>query len=783
MKKTLIMVLFSCSAVLANNNTGFVLEKREHDAVYTAKEKLNNPTSIPKINTLKQLNNFTSIQANVNAAGLNTIGDAANEPSLAVNPLNPNQIAIGWRQFDTVSNSFRQAGRSYSTDGGITWNFQPVLEPGVFRSDPVLMSNAEGHFYYQSLKVDFDNNGNANDFQVDQWKSYDGGATWVEKTFAYGGDKSWIAIDQSFGLGHGNIYAAWNVAGNNFTPATYNSSLNNGASFTAPIRLPRSPIFGGVEVGPDGEVYIFGISNFRPPDSLGTPYLIKTNNPAQVQPTFSQITAIDMRANLLFTAQINPEGLAGQLYVKVDKSNRPSRGTVYVLGSMAPLSFKSPANVMFARSTNGGLTFNRGSALGTDFDNSWQWFGTASIAPNGRLDVIWYDSRNDDGSYGIGTTARLYYTYSYDAGLTFAKEQAISPRFNNFVGYPVQRKMGDYIDMESDNSGAHIAYSATFNNEQDVYYIHAKPSDIEENPDFPTLLTNNAWAVAGVPSQGVLSSTLINNGNPENPLLAFDAIFTAKPDGTPIWLVATGEIPKFGDYFSMPIFMPTGDLSDQGQPILAIGTLTKNRLRDDNGDLIDNKIEYVFDMSDAVKANLQATLGAQYDETFFTNNPFYNIQKSLIFDSLLPRDQHRKDLCNINGQVLTSQGEKSEGRLQYTYLRDGILNLFAADFTYKKTIENGVATLALDAQGLAIPTWEVLQSDESGIQTDNSVTNKVYTPIGGLGFFEQGAETGITEIGSEQVVNNGSQLTTTKPNTLIETMSVLANSAYCGNVQ
>jgi len=41
-------------------------------------------------------------QVNVSSTHLNILGDAANEPNIAVNPLNENEIAIGWRQFDNV---------------------------------------------------------------------------------------------------------------------------------------------------------------------------------------------------------------------------------------------------------------------------------------------------------------------------------------------------------------------------------------------------------------------------------------------------------------------------------------------------------------------------------------------------------------------------------------------------------------------------------------------------------------------------------------------------------
>src|SRR5205814_1148139 len=46
---------------------------------------------------------FTSFQVNVDASGNNIVGDAANEPSITVDPTNHNRMAIGWRQFNSVN--------------------------------------------------------------------------------------------------------------------------------------------------------------------------------------------------------------------------------------------------------------------------------------------------------------------------------------------------------------------------------------------------------------------------------------------------------------------------------------------------------------------------------------------------------------------------------------------------------------------------------------------------------------------------------------------------------
>ena len=81
---------------------------------------------------------FTSYQVNVDAQGNNIVGDAANEPSIAVDPTDGNKMTIGWRQFNSVQSNFRQGGWGFTTDGGIHWTFPGVLENNVFRSDPVL---------------------------------------------------------------------------------------------------------------------------------------------------------------------------------------------------------------------------------------------------------------------------------------------------------------------------------------------------------------------------------------------------------------------------------------------------------------------------------------------------------------------------------------------------------------------------------------------------------------------------------------------------------------------
>src|SRR5436190_3766467 len=146
---------------------------------------------------ISQFGLFTSFQVNVDGGGNNILGDAANEPSITVDPTNHNRMAIGWRQFNSVNSDFRQGGWGFTTDAGTTWTFPGVLENNVFRSDPVLGSDEAGNFFYLSLLESFCEN---------MYGSPDFGQTWTRLQpdgDAGGGDKQWFRIDKTGGTGHG----------------------------------------------------------------------------------------------------------------------------------------------------------------------------------------------------------------------------------------------------------------------------------------------------------------------------------------------------------------------------------------------------------------------------------------------------------------------------------------------------------------------------------------------------------------------------------------------------
>jgi hypothetical protein len=499
--------------------------------IYRAQDKMevetyDNAPATPRVmetspRMISQFATFTSIQVNVNASGQNIVGDAANECSISVDPTNTSKKTVSWRQFNDVNSNFRQAGWGFTTNGGTTWTFPGVLEPGVFRSDPVTQADELGNFFWLSLQ------GTLCD---DLWSSLNGGQTWTllsGEQGARGGDKQWLAIDRTNGPGHGFQYQSTDGANCIGSGVQFQRSIDGGLTWQNPVIVPQGADLGTLDVDSHGNVFIGG-------EGSSSFWCVRSSN-AQIAgqtPTFDQSTPVNMGGFLGFGG-INPDGLDGQCFLAIDKSTGATKDNIYMLASVVP-SGRSTTDVMFSRSTDGGLTFSAAKKVNDDPVNpsKWHWFGTISVAPNGRLDAVWYDSRNAANN----TDSQLFYSWSTDTGVTWAPNMAVSNSFNPSEGYPNQSKIGDYITMVSDNTGADVAYSATFNfnatrnqHEEDVYYVRVSPSTSTLNlvSAASRLSNGNAGAFdVNMPLSGV-SGVECRSAATYNAVFTFDGVVTS----------------------------------------------------------------------------------------------------------------------------------------------------------------------------------------------------------------------------------------------------------------
>jgi hypothetical protein len=499
--------------------------------------------------TVSQAGPFTSYQVNVDVNGNNVVGDAANTPSIAVDPTNPNRMAIGWRQFATVTSNFRQAGRAYTTNGGTSWISPGPLDT-LYGTDPVLASDENGQFFYLTLFYD-----GAQQMYNRMWRSTDGGMSWWNiGPRVPGGSKDWFVIDTTASsIGHGFQYECWtpghgSLYGNN----QFSRSTDGGFTWMNPITIPNAPQWGTIDVDSNGNVFVAGVN-----EATYQVWCIRSSNAKLTNRAtkFDQSTAVNLGGTFGYKPSINPEGLAGQINVAVDRSGTKTNNNVYMLASVVPTNGDSQSDVMFVRSTDGGATFSAPRRINDDPADpaKWHWLGAMSVAPNGRIDSVWLDSRNASAN---NTDSQLFYSCSKNGGLTWSANVAVSNAFDPFLGYPNQNTIGSYISLVSDNTGANVAYTATFNGGQDVYYVRVAAAPV---PDYSLAISPSSqsvpraggsvsYTVAVTPVDGFSSPVSLSvSGLPSGATAKFNPT-TATPGGYSTLTVTVGSSTSQGTY-------------------------------------------------------------------------------------------------------------------------------------------------------------------------------------------------------------------------------------------
>ena len=226
-----------------------------------------------------------------------------------------------------------------------------------------------------------------------------------------------------------------------------------------------------MDVDSAGNLFIGGVNL-----TTGRIWCVRSTNAKNggAVPTFDRSTAVNLGGDIVFAEPIDPEGLVGQVFLAVDRSGTSTNDNVYMLASVQPSGFTNGSDVMFVRSTNGGIRSAR--HVGSTTIQLITRNGTGSARCRSRPAVESMSSGTIRRNSPNNVTSQLFYSFSVDGGNTWSPNVAVSNPFNPFIGYPHQSKIGDYITVVSDDDSANVAYAATFNGEEDIYYVRIRPT-------------------------------------------------------------------------------------------------------------------------------------------------------------------------------------------------------------------------------------------------------------------------------------------------------------------
>lgn len=478
----------------------------------------------------------------------------ANEPTMAINPINPDIVAAGANDYGMVT-VFGDAwlGAYVSDDAGATW-FNTMV-PGFpsdtsaaglaspllnldGAGDPVVRFDAAGNLYVSGIA--FNRNFDQPDKPVDnvvfvaKYNYTPGtpggvstpnsaanppsftyaGTTVVDRgavgyavpgqPFGFAGnfvDKEWMAIDDNPASAcAGNIYVTYTsfhgVGGN--SPVVLRRSTDGGASFGHPTPLSTGGRAGsvynqgsGVATASDGTIYV-AYRTFASGSDVTAVSLVRSKDCGKHWTNPVTVTSI---------VSGQAPGVAFRTptfaFVAVDDTNP---GVVYVVYQNFDVG-GSGYNIYAQRSTDGGLTWDTPHLVNDDGGSRHQIFPTVAVS-NGALHVAWYDFRNSTTS--TNEALDVYYACANCAGSdypAFSHNERVTDISHNgnclMFGGGTSAFHGDYIELDARWNGVNHVVHVAWADNRDV-----APCDLDPTPGPPS---NNI----GNRNQNIYGDTLV----------------------------------------------------------------------------------------------------------------------------------------------------------------------------------------------------------------------------------------------------------------------------------
>jgi hypothetical protein len=371
-----------------------------------------------------------------------------NEPHVAVNPGNPNHLVAGANGYEFYFRGGTIVVRSLndfrlSLDGGHTWT-TGFLEMGGFNTatDPVFAFDTLGNAYYTNIGYHTSQGGAAaSNGTVIVARSANGGQNYALPVQVYRGtgnlgtsvfnDKEWMTADAWPASPFRNrLYVTWTKfeagPGGAYlrSPIWFASSSDGGLTWSTPREISGSGAFCTTQVtgpanqcdenqfsvpavAPNGALYVaFENTNTAAPD-FRSQYLVvrSTDGGATWQGPFKVADLTDGVADY----PVNVSGrqtLTGVQY-RVNSAGNIALGpnsTLYLVWSdnRSGTATATNTDVFLSTSTNQGATWSAPITVsGAPGDQFFPW---VAIAPNGTINVAFYDDGYDAAQTQLGVT-------------------------------------------------------------------------------------------------------------------------------------------------------------------------------------------------------------------------------------------------------------------------------------------------------------------------------------------------------------------------------------------
>ena len=134
---------------------------------------------------------------------------------------------------------------------------------------------------------------------------------------------------------------------------------------------------------------------------------------------------------------------------------------LYMVFSAAPSGDPSDdADVMFVRSMDGGQTWSRPPMrVNDDRTSGIQFFPAIDVSPDGRIHLMWADTRDDPG---IDLRYHIYYAVSEDNGESFSINSRVTDSASNpNFGFPGGQFIGDYMGIAATDEDVYLVWPDT----------------------------------------------------------------------------------------------------------------------------------------------------------------------------------------------------------------------------------------------------------------------------------------------------------------------------------